>query len=800
VNNRLTVAAGLATVLASIALYPLIAGGDWFWGGIGAVAVAGAIGAATRRRMVPAWICFLAALGGEFLYLNVLFARNQSWVDVVPTVASVHHLRLLVTQATVTARSSPPVPPHPGIELVVVAGIGLVAILTDLLAVRLHRPAIAGLPLLVLFCVPLTTALKPGAVGTALVFCVGVAGYLGLLSADSRYRLRLWGTVIHPWREEGENIVPDTSLLAATGRRIGAAAVVLALFLPLLMPAVRAQQLFGGPGAGVGGPGQGPQGPVSLPRPLDLLNTDLQDTHPRVVLNYTAADEGTPPYLQVYVLGNLTPTGWSMTPPTGTKALGRGGVLPGPAGLTGRTPGLGVDETITLASGLYSGTNSSYLPLPYPVHQVHVGGTWRVDPGSLMVNSTDTRLAGLRYTVTGKEPSPSPQQLRHAGQAPAALDPYLLVPTSFNRLKSLLRTITKGKTSLYDKAAAIQEWFHRPGLFTYSLSARSGTLVQFLTKNKTGSCQQFAFGMAVLARLAGIPSRVVIGFTQGSYLRRNIWQVKTSDAHAWPELYFNGAGWLDFEPTPPNQFGPAGQGTATIPAYSDPQQFPSGANGPQAGQKQNNPGLTPAARGHSSGRLPGKPASPQGASGGAAASHQGGSAPIGAIVIALLAVLLLTPGLTRVIVRRRRWRNARDDVARAHVAWRELCDDFADHRIARQASESPRALARRITESLGLSGAEREALARVARAEERASYAASPPDSARLRADVALVRRAVVRAARLPARWSARVAPSSALAPARAGLHHAVDALVRIELAVAGALAHATFRRRAHGT
>jgi len=68
--------------------------------------------------------------------------------------------------------------------LVTAAGIGLVAALTDVLAVRLHRPAIAGLPLLVLFCVPLTTDARPGAVGGALVFCAGVVGYLGLLSAE----------------------------------------------------------------------------------------------------------------------------------------------------------------------------------------------------------------------------------------------------------------------------------------------------------------------------------------------------------------------------------------------------------------------------------------------------------------------------------------------------------------------------------------------------------------------------------------------------------------------------------------
>src|SRR5262249_14392530 len=178
VNRRLTVAAGLATVLASIALYPLLAGGIWFWGGIGAVIVVGGIGAVNRRYPAPAGVCFLAAIGGLFLYLNAVFAHRQSWVGVVPTGASLPQLGLLVMQGSAEiSHRFPPVPPRPGIVLVVVAGIGLVGALTDLLAVRLHRPAIAGIPLLVLFCVPLTTDVKYGAVGEALVFCVGVVGY-----------------------------------------------------------------------------------------------------------------------------------------------------------------------------------------------------------------------------------------------------------------------------------------------------------------------------------------------------------------------------------------------------------------------------------------------------------------------------------------------------------------------------------------------------------------------------------------------------------------------------------------------
>ena len=161
----------------------------------------------------------------------------------------------------------------------------------------------------------------------------------------------------------------------------------------------------------------------------------------------------------------------------------------------------------------------------------------------------------------------------------------------------------------------------------------------------------------------------------------------------------------------------------------------------------------------------------------------------------LLAVLLIAPGLTRLVSRRWRWWHARDDAAQAHVAWRELRDDLTDHRIPSRASESPRALAQRLALSLGLAGAGRAALERVALAEERASYASSPPDSARLRSDVAVVRRAVGRASGLRARVLARIAPTSALVPARAGLQHLLDVFGWMELATTKLL-NRTFPRR----
>jgi transglutaminase-like putative cysteine protease len=621
-------------------------------------------------------------------------------------------------------------------------------------------------------------------VGGTLVFCVGVIGYLGLLSADGKNRLRLWGRLVHPWHDDN-NEGPDIRPLTAAGRRIGTAAVVLALFLPLLVPGLREHRLF--PGTGSGGSG-GYHGQISFPKPLDALNVELREKRPQTILIYhTKYPE--PPYLQVYVLDRLNANAneWTMTPPV-NPALLKKGIMPAPPGLLPGTPGNSVVEQVDLGSNLANSANVSYLPLPYPARQVRVDGSWRVDSGSLTVLATNAQLAGLKYTVTSKDVNPSPQQLRHAGAPPETLVQDMFVPPAYKNLRKLALHLTAHVTTDYAKAVALQNWFTRPGNFTYSLNANQsntpGALKHFLTKSKTGYCQQFAFGMAVLARLLHIPSRVVIGYTQGSIVGTNTWEVKTSDAHAWPELYFPEAGWLRFEPTPPNAAGAAGQATAISPPYSNPQEDVGFSTTTPAGVSS---GKTPdqaATSGHSGKKgLPGQLRGATGGAGNGASGAKKKSPPFATLVLVLLAVLLIAPGLTRLVTRRRRWWKARDDVARAHVAWLELRDDLTDFRIPSRVSESPRALAGRLTQSLHLAGTEREALEHIALTEERASYASSPADSAQLRSDSVVVRRAMARASGPRARVLARIMPTSALVPARAALQHVLDVFGWMELA-----------------
>ena len=198
---------------------------------------------------------------------------------------------------------------------------------------------------------------------------------------------------------------------------------------------------------------------------------------------------------------------------------------------------------------------------------------------------------------------------------------------------------------------------------------------------------------------------------------------------------------------------------------------PSGFNPPGISQGSNKVGLHDINKGAPSG------------AGGVGGHQRHGTPPIAPVAIALLVVLLIAPATIRALGRRWRWWRAQDDVSRAHVAWHELRNDLTDYRIAYRASESPRALSHRITKSLGLAGAERDALERIALAEERASYAASPADSSGLKADEASVRRIVARGCPTSGRFLAIVAPPSALIPLRAAAQQLLDVFGWMELA-----------------
>jgi hypothetical protein len=136
-----------------------------------------------------------------------------------------------------------------------------------------------------------------------------------------------------------------------------------------------------------------------------------------------------------------------------------------------------------------------------------------------------------------------------------------------------------------------------------------------------------------------------------------------------------------------------------------------------------------------------------------------GWATVGIAFGATAAVALIVPAVFRLVLRRWRWMRAADDIGRAHAAWREFHDDLADFGVSSRPSEPPRSLAARVTATLPSPAA--EAVARLAMAEERASYAPHPAESEQLRRDGTAARRGLSATARRSTRWRAAIFPAS---------------------------------------
>ncbi|HEX4818371.1 MAG TPA: DUF3488 and transglutaminase-like domain-containing protein [Nonomuraea sp.] len=783
---RLTGASGVATFTAAILLSPLFDGGTWFWASLGAVLAVVAAGLVSSRLMLPAWAAALLAVAATWIYLTVSFAAEEAWAVLVPTKASVLELgRLLGVGWADIQRFAAPVPATDGIVLLTAGGVALIAIVVDLLAARLRRAALAGLPLLALATVPAT--ILPDPISWP-AFIVAALGFVSLLISDGRERVGHWGravlvrrtrAAVPPSRPSG---VPragaDTSGLRLSGKRIGFAAIALAVLVPALLPAMEPVSFFQ---FGVGGTGTGRGNSISIPNPIANLKGQLDLPEHRVVLTYTNNDDQ-PRYLRIYALDTFDGQQFGMTQPKGApENRTENGPLPPPPGLTGATKVNNVVTTIQISDEI---ARLQFLPLPYPPREIRVDGDWRADVDTLMVFSTREEAAGLEYEVATAEAAPTSDQLESAsGVQPGTFERYLRVPDDLDpAIHDLLNTITADATSPYDAAVRLQQFFTRDGGFSYTLRTQghgNSALRDFLLRDRAGYCEQFAAAFAVLARLSGIPSRVAIGYTGGTKIGDR-WQVGTNDSHSWPELYFEGVGWLPFEPTPA---GSLGQGSARVPAYTQPAPRPTStsatptpgaptssadqpldpADQPNLRQLDREAQLTP-------GGLPSDESMPL-----------IGKIGVGA---AALLLLLLIPAAARLVTRNRRVRTLNWKVSQPSdeltarmvsgeggagrhpsvaAAWAELDDILYDHGMAREPSETPRALARRLAQQYEFDSASATAVSTIASAVERVLFARDPGRIEPLKKDLRTVRQALAATVSRGRRLRAVLLPPSTL-------------------------------------
>jgi transglutaminase-like putative cysteine protease len=685
----MTVTTAVACVLASIDLLPLFSDSLWFVIAIGAVAVVAGTGTLTRLRPLPAPACLLAGVAALVLYLNLIFEVRHSWVLVIPTPGSVSRLwDLIVAGMHDASRYAPPAPDRPGLLLLAAGGVGITAVAADLIAVRLRSTALAGLPLLILFTVPVMMNAPHDQLTTGLGFCLGGAGYLAMLSADGRERIRVWGRLISLWRpapryggfqppqddgagfdgtgalggqpepgarhrrEGGRGIRvtgPDTRALAAAGRRIGLASIVLALAVPLIVPGLHPSKLFSS-GPGIGGTGGSGGDTLGLPSALSQAVAQLHDPRPSTLFTYrtnasAAQQANEAEYFRQYVFDTLGNSGWQVDDYTARSVPLSS--IPSPAGLADTIPIETLTTTITPSQAFPGpGAQPTFLPLPYPAIHVDVRGKWKVDP-DLMVYSSSESIAGRPYSVASVLVDPTQAQLAAVPRLAktAALDPDLKLPSSYQTaaLKKLVNSNTAGQASEFGKVNALATWLSG-AQFTYTLAAKNITseasLVNFLTKIKSGFCVQYAYAMTVLTRLLGIPARFVVGYTGGTRLASGSYQVRNIDAHAWTEVYFPTLGWIRFEPTP------AGQGTANAPNYM--------TGGAGHGQLGANPiisatapagGLKSPPPGSAGGHLVKPGAVGETATGG----HGPADTPWAAIALAVIAALVLAFALVAIV-------------------------------------------------------------------------------------------------------------------------------------------------------
>ena len=179
-------------------------------------------------------------------------------------------------------------------------------------------------------------------------------------------------------------------------------------------------------------------------------------------------------------------------------------------------------------------------------------------PGPLLaLEFTERLIPPWTYESVGNLVTASPLQL---GTAAAdypqhVADRYLQLPVGFpESVRAAAAEITSDAANPYDKAIALQSHLLTlPYSLTVQEPPRGRDPVEwFLFENQTGFCTYYASAMITMLRSLGIPARLAVGFAPGAFdSDRGGWVVEARHYHAWPEVYFPGYGWVEFEPTPP---------------------------------------------------------------------------------------------------------------------------------------------------------------------------------------------------------------------------------------------------------
>lgn len=662
------------------------------------------VGVAGRPRLHPIAVVALqavVAVGGPVWW----WCSGTMIARLIPTPATFFRAGELLGQAgEVLVTSTPPVPPAPGVGFLVTLAVAAVAWSTDALAVTWSRPLVAGLPLLV----PYLTAVanNAGELPWATFAVLALAWTALLLLCGPR-----------PLVETADQTGRVRPRRLAVGVLASVAALALALGAGALVPTMPVRYLADGFGrGGLGGPGA-----VGYSPEADML-ASLRDTNTDPVLTYTTDDPAAPP-LRVGVTSDYTAGRWSPSAPD--AQVSSSPTLPRPAGLRDVTSV--TSHTVTVGENRLA---APHLAAPERVTQGTVAGArWAMDAdgGVLLVDETPER-----YRMTYLSIAPTPGELdgtslpEGASERRAvldALDTREVTPT----IRAIAGQVTRGTATPHEKAVALQSYF-RTGDFQYSLElpeppagmseqeAGRSAVDRFLA-DRRGYCVQFTTAFVLMARAAGVPARMATGFLPGQVRGDGSRQVLQSDAHAWPEVWIQGIGWLRFEPTPLSRAG-------TAPAWSTTPEEAAPTAAPTASASPTPSASTPSAA------PSGRPDVEAGADDTAGTEEDAPSAlpwvlGICAGALALVALVGAAPWAAR---RRRHRRRVGDDPREvAEARWADLMARFADLGLPLDPALGLEAQASRIATETLLDTDDTAAMQRLAATVHAARYLPGDP-------------------------------------------------------------------------
>ncbi len=705
----MTALAAASVVAVAAPVTTLLVSTRWTRAAIVAILVVAVSGWALRQlRVRPGWILLLQFLGLVACYLGAILPTTL-WYG-LPTITTARGtFDIVLGAATHLGGYSAPVPPSRDLDIVLAALVGLIAMSVDAVAVSLRRPAATGLLLLTAYLGSSSNT----ASGLAVVWLVAPTGlWLLMLAHQEMSALRSWGPAFHTVR--GRRRDPGDSL-AGLGRRLGVLAVGAALVLGSIAPLLPTRFLAGGLGTGTADSGGPPRG-ITLASSADV-SRDLITGSDRIAFRYRAPT-GAAPVFAVQVLNRYEGGVW-----TNDRAT-----VDGEPATSLQPPPL--DPVITTKATDIEVFDNDLAPPQVALPPLTVGNpfpaaSWRVDDfGTVQLASTVREYTASHLNLTIPEDFLAARQSSNARPSTAAsvfiedttvegVDPEQPTDT----LGQVLDSIIDGTEAPIDQARKIQSYLRSPQ-FGYSLTlidegVGGDPLLSFL-RTKRGYCVQFAGAMVALADRAGLPSRLVVGFLGGTREGEDF-VVRGKDAHAWPEVYFEGIGWLRFEPTP------GGRGS-TPPAYSLQQPRTNPSTGPSASSSPR-PTSSSLPRGE---RPDVEAVRPTGFGNGLIPTWLTQSWPY-AVGLLIATLLLSAVPLAARAVRRGRRRRAETTIARTEAEWAELISRLGDLGVQPPGGASPRQTGRFIATAGHLP---EEAISHVGSAVallERARYARPEP-------------------------------------------------------------------------